>query len=173
VGPEGASAKEIGDLLWYALGVRGFAERGRANLPIFWTATPSAGGLGAVQIIAISDDDTLPRLYDPKAHRWLHINADRQQVLAQNSLDVENVLGVSHGTTLRVICDMEKLSAAYLNSETLFLREAGYALATVGLCAEWLGLAACPLGFIGNNFLPILGLPSPRFLAGGAIQITR
>ena len=82
------------------------------------------------------------------------------------------VAGGDHGITLRFVTDAQKLDAAYENSETLAFRDAGCIIATLGMCAEWLNLAMCPLGFVGQDMLNVLGFPRERFLATGAVQIT-
>jgi hypothetical protein len=53
------------------------------------------------------------------------------------------------------------------------LRDAGCLVSTLCLCAEWLDLAACPLGFLGEDMVSPLGFPQPRFRAVGGVQITR
>ena len=161
----------IADLLWYAAGQRGFAESGRAGSPIGWSPTPSSGGLHCVQIFCISDDASPPKLYDPIAHRFLILTADGALVREHNRREVYATTGAERGCTLRLVGDWSKLSAAYEHAETLLYRDAGCLAATVCLCAEWLWLTACPLGFLGDALLPLLGLPAERFRAVGAVQI--
>jgi hypothetical protein len=173
VGPATVCWQQVADLLWYAAGARGFAESGRARIPIIWSASPSAGGLQCIQVICIADDGSLPRLYDPIAHRWLVLAVDAEGVCAENWSAVKAVTGLEHGCTLRLLGDWSKLSAAYYDAETLLFRDAGCLIATLGLCAEWLDLKACPLGFVGDAIVPRLGFPSERFRAAGAVQISR
>jgi hypothetical protein len=63
--------------------------------------------------------------------------------------------------------------AVYENADSLILRDAGCLVSTLCLCAEWLDLAACPLGFLGEDMVTPLGFPRPRFRAVGGVQITR
>lgn len=162
----------VAELLWYAVGWKGYAPSGRAGLPIAWSTSPSSGGLQSINVVCVSDDSSAPRLYDPINHAFFVLRADSQLVHLENRKDVWSVAGVHNGCTLRLVGDRSKLDAAYVNAESLVFRDAGAVLATVCLCAEWLGLSACPLGFLGNAMLPLLGLPEGRFQSVGGIQIS-
>ncbi len=106
-------------------------------------------------------------------HAFMVLPADRCAVHAKNIEAVVAVLGARRGCTLRLIGDWAKLSAAYENAETLLFRDAGCLIATLCLCAEWLDLCACPLGFVGQDVVPLLGLPVDRFRAAGGVQISK
>ncbi|TIU52212.1 MAG: hypothetical protein E5W19_02090 [Mesorhizobium sp.] len=67
---------------------------------------------------------------------------------------------------------MDKVSAAYNNSESLVWRDSGALAATIGLVAEWLGLSANMLGIAGGEYMRSIGFPGERFLAVGGIQIS-
>ena len=162
---------QIADLLWYAAAARGTAETGRAGLPIRWTNSPSAGGLGCVSIVCIPDDGSPAKLYEPIGHRFLVLAADPAPIWKANRDEVRAVAGADCGCTLRLVGDWAKIFSAYENAESLLYRDAGHLSATLGLCAEWLGLCACPLGFLGNAILPILGLPDAHFRGAGAVLV--
>lgn len=162
----------VAELLWYAVGWKGYASCGRAGLPIAWATSPSSGGLQSINIICIAEDGAAPRLYDPVNHAFLVLRADNEPVHAENRQAVLSVTGLYRGCTLRLVSDRSKISAAYDNVDSLVFRDAGAVLATLCLCAEWLGLAACPLGFLGNAMLPLLGLPLDRFQAVGGVQVS-
>jgi hypothetical protein len=162
----------VAELLWYAVGWKGYALSGRAGLPIAWSTSPSSGGLQSINVICILDDGSAPRVYDPVNHAFLVLRVDNELVHAENRKAVLSVTGAHNGCTLRLVGDGSKLCAAYENAESLVLRDAGAVLATVCLCAEWLGLSACSLGFLGNAMLPLLGLPEARFQGVGGIQIS-
>lgn len=147
------------------------ADEGRAGIPVQWSATPSSGGLQAIHVIALSNNLDAPRLYDPLTHSWLHLKVDVGDVQRRND-SINSSLGVGIGTTLRFIGDSEKISAAYINGESLIFRDAGCLLATIGLCAEWLGLSACSQGVQGQDMLPALGFPVPRFRGAGGVHVT-
>ena len=165
--------EQIADLLWFAVGARGYKAAGRAGLPVQWSATPSAGGLGCLHIVCVAETASRPRLYDSIEHRLLEIEADGEAVARLNREAVESLLGRASGGTLRGRGGWGKLSGAYENAESLMFRDAGAMTTTLMLCATWLGLTACPLGFVGQSFVEPLGLPTDRFKAVGAIQIGR
>lgn len=162
---------QIAGLLWHAAAARGTAETGRAGLPIRWTNSPSAGGLGCISIVCIPDDGSPAKLYEPIGHKFLVLAADPAPIRDTNREEVRAVTGAARGCTLRLIGDWAKISAAYENAESLLYRDAGHLSATLGLCAEWLGLCACPLGFLGNAILPLLGLPADYFRGAGAVLV--
>jgi len=162
----------VAELLWYAVGWKGYAPSGRAGLPIAWSTSPSSGGLQSINVICIADDGSSPQVYDPVNHAFLVLRADNELVHEENRKAIFSVTGAYNGCSLRLVGDRSKLCAAYENADSLLLRDAGAVLATVCLCAEWLGLSACPLGFLGNGMLPLLGLPEDRFQGVGGIQIS-
>jgi len=129
--------------------------------------------LGCLHIVCVAETASRPRLYDSIEHRLLEIEADGEAVARLNREAVESLLGRASGCTLRLMADWSKLSAAYENAESLMFRDAGAMTTTLMLCATWLGLTACPLGFVGQSFVEPLGLPTDRFKAVGAIQIGR
>jgi hypothetical protein len=99
--------------------------------------------------------------------------ADRKTVQGENRAAVMSVTGTHRGCTLRLVGDLSKLLAGYDNPDTLLFRDAGGVAATLCLCAAWLGLYACPLGFLGDGLLPTLGLSTDRFRGAGAVQISK
>jgi hypothetical protein len=164
---------DVAELLWHCVGYKGYAETGRAGLPIGWSACPTSGGLQSIRIVCLSDDKSEPKLYDPVKHAFAILTVDPHAAHQENGEAVKSVTGTHRGCTLRLVGDWSKLLAAYEHPETLLYRDAGCMLAVICLCAEWLGLSACPLGFLGDDMLPILGFPKNRFRAAGAIQITK
>lgn len=163
----------VAELLWHAASIRGYADSGRAGLPIEWRVSPSAGALHPTHLVCINDaPDLRPRLYDPVDHAFHILNVDGNDIAARNATAVGAVIGAHRGCTIRLLSDFAKVSAAYENADSLILRDAGCCVATLCLCAEWLELAACPLGFLGDDMVPLLGFPQPRFRAVGGVQIT-
>jgi hypothetical protein len=165
---------EVAALLWHAAGTKGHAPAGRAGLPVEWRASPSAGGLHPIHLVCINDGgDGQVRLYDPMEHAFHVLAVPHVDVSARNAAAVAEVVGVHRGCTLRFIADVSKVGAAYESPASLVLRDAGCLVATLCLCAEWLDLAACPLGFLGHDMVGSLGFPEPRFQAVGAVQVSR
>ncbi|MGU3420801.1 hypothetical protein [Methylobacterium sp. D54C] len=111
------------------------------------------------------------RWYDPDAHAFGILDVDAARICALNGSAVRAVLGRETGCTIRFIADVAKVAAAYEEPYSLVWRDAGCLLATLCLAAEWLGLTACPLGFLGQDMVGGLRFPEPRFLAAGGIQI--
>lgn len=164
----------IAELLWHATGTKGHAPAGRAGMPVEWRAAPSAGGLHPISIVCIPEtiinDGVL--LYDPREHAYMNLDVDQNTIVATNTADVAAVVNNPHGYTLRLIADIEKTGAAYENPITLVFRDVGCLIGTLCLCAEWLGLTACPLGFLGQSMVTALGFPEPRFHAVGGVQVS-
>ena len=170
-GPIGWDA--IGELLWHSIGVKGYADTGRAGIRVEWRPYPASGGLHPISAVCISGvDDEAPRLYDPNDHAFEMLDTDAEAIAVANATDLDAVVGMTRGCTIRFIADAGKTGAAYENCESLLLRDAGCMLATISLCAEWLGLRACPLGFLGQTLVLPFGFPSPRFRAVGGILIS-
>jgi hypothetical protein len=160
--------QQVADLLWYATAPTPMGI-GRAGLPIEHRPYPSAGALHCIRLVAIDSERREVALYEPAGHRF-HL-LDAPLVVEVNDRDVEAMVGRKGGCTLRLIADYGKVAAAYRSPESLLYREAGCVLATLGLCAEWLGQAACNLGSVGQSLVPMLGFPEDSFAALGGLQI--
>jgi hypothetical protein len=115
-------------------------------------------------------DNGAPRLYLPR-HAFAVLDR-RLGSAARNRAEVAGLLQRVAGCTLRFVADMDKVAAAYVNPESLVWRDAGALATTVGMVAEWLGLSANILGFVGAGYMESIGFPVERFLAVGAIQIS-
>lgn len=133
---------------------------------------PSAGGLHPCSFVCVDERERRVVLYDALAHGFRRLRADHSSLLALNKAQLTQVLGTSTGVTVRFVFDRSLVDAAYANSESLILRDSGALLATIALLAEWLGLSACPLGFLGDDFIALAGLPGERFVGAGGIQIS-
>jgi len=168
---DAVSWQQISDLLWHSSRIQGSGGIGRAGQPVYFTASPSAGGLGIVRIVCIMDGDIGPALYDPHAHAFLELDIDAGMVRESNRVRIREILGTDVGCTLRLVADWQRLQAAYENGESLMFRDSGHLGATIGLCAAWLSLAACPIGFIGDDLVEPLGFQSGVTRAAGAVQI--
>jgi hypothetical protein len=163
---------EVGNLLWHVERSTGPREIGRAAIEIERRSTPSAGGLHPISLVCIGDDGEAARLYDRRRHAFHLLAGDTSAVARANTNAVGAVLGSDVGCTVRFLADTYKVDAAYERTASLMLRDAGALLATMGLVAEWFELAACPLGFLGQDIVELLGFPSDRFAALGGVQIS-
>lgn len=161
----------VGNLLHHLTkNIDGFM--GRAGIPVKQRITPSAGGLHPYSFLCIGDDDRRVLLYDPVGHAFQPLAVPHSDLYELNQDEVSAILGSAPGVTVRIVIDASKVSAAYRNPETLILRDAGAILPVAGMLAEWLNLLACPLGFLGLEFVEQMDLPAGRFVAVGALQIT-
>lgn len=167
-----ASLLEAGRLLWHVCQETAPSGIGRAGLPVLHRPAPSAGGLHPFSFICVADEESRVVLYDPSIHAFCDFQGATGSLLALNKAQLSQMLGTNAGVTIRFICDRALVDAAYAHSESLILRDAGALLATFALIAEWQGLAACPLGFLGNDFLNMAGLAGDRFVGVGGIQIS-
>lgn len=163
---------QVGNLLWHLTRDIEPPLEGRARLPAYHRLAPSAGGLHPYHFVCIDNDSAEVVLYDADEHAFRPLLVDRESVLPLNQESVAAVLGASRGCTIRFIFDHSLVEAAYLKPESLLLRDAGALLATTCFVAEWLGLAACPLGFLGEDLVPRLGFPGSRFSGAGGVQIS-
>jgi hypothetical protein len=136
-------------------------------------AAPSAGGLHPFSLVCLNAGEPGAKLYEIGAHRFLPLLGEASLVHEVNARSARAVTQVNRGCTVRFIADAGLLFTAYSDAETLLLRDAGVLLAMACLFAEQLGLAACPLGFLGQDLVEPLGFPTDRFLAVGGVQISR
>ncbi|MDR6623853.1 nitroreductase family protein [Caulobacter segnis] len=162
------SFERVSDLLWH-VGSATPLGLGRAAIPTQHRAAPSAGGLHPIRLVAIDCAARTVALYDPLTHSFHMLPAG--DIPQRNDLEVLQVLGRSQGCTIRLVADLDKVGAAYTHPESLVMRDAGCLIATLCLCAAWLDLKSCPLGFLGQNLVEDLGFPATRFLAVGAVQL--
>src|SRR3546814_373336 len=148
------------------------SQVGRARLEAQRRVSPSAGGLHPIHLVCIKSEQSAAKLYEPSTHGFRVLQTDHARVHQANEREVSAVLGANRGCTVRFIADAIRVSAAYEHPESLILRDAGALLATLCFYAEWLGLAACPLGFLGRELVEELGFPSDKFAAVGGVQIS-
>lgn len=141
-------------------------------MPVHQRITPSAGGLHPYSFLCIGDEDRRLLLYDPAIHAFRPLLAPHSELHALNHQEVSSILGSAPGVTVRIVFDVDKVAAAYRNPESLILRDAGTILPVAGMLAEWLGVHACPLGFLGSRFAELAGLPPKRFVAVGGFQVS-
>ncbi|EGY00580.1 hypothetical protein AZA_09502 [Nitrospirillum viridazoti Y2] len=164
---------QVAELLWHAVGTKAMAKSGRAGIPIEWRVCPSAGGLHPIHIICIPQTATEGiRLYDPNSHAFDFLAVSENKVIETQNEFLMSVIGSVTGCTLLFVADVKKIDAAYEHGMTLTWRNAGAIISTLCLCAEWLGLGACPLGFNGDRILAELPYPLERFTGMGGVFIT-
>ncbi|WP_044549239.1 hypothetical protein [Mesorhizobium japonicum] len=162
---------DIEAVLWHSARTVTNDGVGRAGIEIDRRPAPAAGGLHCIHIVCqMCANDGQPRLYLPR-HGFAELN-HRAGSAALNRAEVVQLLPGAAGCTLRFVADMDKVSAAYNNPESLVWRDSGALAATIGLVAEWLDLSANMLGIAGGEYMRSIGFPGERFLAVGGIQIS-
>lgn len=167
------SLDHLAELLWHSAGTKGHAANGRAGIPVEWRTSPSGGGLHPIHVVCVSSPPSEDVFwYDGFRHALGTLFLDGRELVDGNANRVREVVGNANGWTLRFVADFSKVDAAYENPWSIILRDAGCLIATICLCAEWLGLAACPLGFVGQELCNHIGLDESRFRAVGGVQIT-
>lgn len=165
---------ELAALLWYATGIRGWEQSGRSGFPISWRPAPSAGGLHPIEIVAISScGDCEVMHYNPRDHSYGYWGGPWDHLILDNSAKSTMAIGAASGWTLFMVADFGRTEAAYENPITLIFRDSGCLICTLCLCAEWLGLSSCPIGSLSQDLVAKLGYPEDRFLAVGAVQISK
>jgi hypothetical protein len=137
-----------------------------------WRVSPSAGGLHPIEIVCIPDDpaDGI-QLYDSTRHCFLTLKVDADAVVRTQKQALRELVSTSIGTSLLMVGDCAKLEAAYEYWPSLLLRDAGALLTTICLVAEYLGLVACPLGYLGQPLVKLIGFPEPRFRSVGGVVV--
>lgn len=164
---------EVGNLLWHLTRPTGPSGIGRAGLPVERRAPPSAGGLHPFHLVCFRAGDVGAKLYEPGSHSFAPLLTDPERARDLNAAAVRAVTGADVGCTVRFIADAAKVAAAYEGAESLLFREAGCLLAFTCLFAEQLELAACPLGFLGQDVVAPLGFDPTKFIALGGVVLTR
>lgn len=120
----------------------------------------SAGALSSVIPLLLSRRGR-PRLFRPRP-----LDSETE-ALAVSDLDplyrlranATTLLPCAGGCDLVVLlCDLERLTAAYEGAESLAWRDAGAMLQTLALTATAVGLSFCPLGLLGGEVTEALGI---------------
>ena len=165
---------DLASVLWHATMVR---ERRPASTRFAaWEsrAAPSAGGLHVVATLCLPIDQELPVGIHDAAHHTLAALPDQtDETLAANSASVSELIGARHGVTLQFAADMARVDASYEQGTSLAWRDAGVLLAVLTLVAEALGMIGTPLGRTGDAIIATAGLAPPRWIAVGAVHLTR
>lgn len=164
---------DVGNLLWHLTRQTGPSGTGRAGVPFERRAPPSAGGLHPFHFVCLMADEVGAKLYERSSHGFSRLLTGPELAHTLNAAAVRAVTGDHVGCTVRFIADAGMVEAAYDDAESLLLREAGCLLAFTCLFAEQLELAACPLGFLGQDIVAPLGFDPDRFVSLGGVLLSR
>jgi nitroreductase len=105
-------------------------------------------------------------LYDDQQHGLMPVGA---AALAVNRESISTILGHDQGTTVQFAADRALLDACYDNAGSILWRDAGALVATMCLVATALGIAACPVGRVGNDVVYAAGVKE-GFVGAGAVH---
>lgn len=160
--------EDLAELLWHAARVR---ETGTARLGLPWQhrAAPSAGGIHPIELFVRNCGSDEISLYDPVGHALLSLGPIASESLICLDEQVAAAAPEAHGTILALIADTNRTEAAYECAESLVWRDAGAFMMTLHLVAEYLQLAFCPIGVLGNAIIDALRLPDGWLPVGTCI----
>lgn len=161
---------QLAALLWHAARTR---QSGTGRFGLRWEhrAAASGGGLHPTELVLVSRAADTAEVYDPVRHRLVQLATPGPEVRSLKAKASE-VLPDAAGAILVLIGDIGVVSNAYENPESLLWRDAGCLIATLHLCAEWLGLAFCALGLLGNELASSVG-PRERLQGVGVCMVGR
>ncbi len=163
--------ERLAALLWHAARVRERHSSGRFGLSWDQRAGPSAGGLHVIQLMCLPlEDGGQAGVYDPLGHMLVDSGVGACGRSTNRQL-IRTLTGATSGTAIWFASNDRKAEACYENSRSLVLRDSGALAATLGLCAAWLGIAACTLGALGEGMPTAFGFPEKHFTAVGGILV--
>ncbi len=111
---------------------------------------------------------TTAHLYDAMRHALMELVVSPESVTELRE-QVRAILPAAEGAIALMVGDHRFTATAYANPESLVWRDAGCLLATLHICAEWLGLALCPVGILGQSFVDSVDAGGTAIAAGGCV----
>lgn len=156
----------LSSLLWHSMRLR---ERRPGRFSIGWESrsAPSAGGLHPIRLLVLPVDGADGGIYDDHRHALAPVAG---AALELNRASIDEILGIGQGTTIQFAADAALVNACYENPASLIWRDAGVLTMTICLVATALGLAATPIGRIGDAIVRAAGLPD-GFIGTGAVHV--
>lgn len=156
---------DLSALLWHSTALRSRMP-GRFGVPAESRNSPSGGGLHPIRLLVLPLEDGTAALYDDQQHGLMPVGA---AALAVNRESISTILGHGQGTTVQFAADRALLDACYDNAGSILWRDAGALVATMCLVATALGIAACPVGRVGNDVVDAAGVKE-GFVGAGAVH---
>jgi hypothetical protein len=128
----------------------------------------SSGALHPVDVIILDGPDVEdPILFDDARRKFLTLPVLNRSGFSLAVDEARGLLPHASGHQILLVGDSRRLSASYLNSDSLLWRDAGAALQGCSLAASAYGYAFCPLGYTGSSVLTCLGPPNNGIVALG------
>lgn len=156
---------DLSALLWHSTALRSRTP-GRFGVPAESRNSPSGGGLHPIRLLVLPLEDGAAGFYDDQQHGLMSVGA---AAFAVNRESISTILGHGHGTTVQFAADRALLDACYRNASSILWRDAGALVTTMCLIATALGIAACPVGRVGNDVVDAAGV-TEGFVGAGAVH---
>jgi hypothetical protein len=158
--------QDLSALLWHSTALRSRTP-GRFGVAAESRNSPSGGGLHPIRLLVLPLDDGVSGHYDDEKHGLGPIAAS---ALAVNRESIVTILGHDQGTTIQFAADRTLLDACYDNAGSILWRDAGALVATMCLVSTALGIAACPVGRVGDDVVKAAGIME-GFVGAGAVHL--
>ncbi len=156
---------DLSALLWHSTALRSRAP-GRFGVSAESRNSPSGGGLHPIKLLVLPLEDSIAGFYDDRQHG---LGTVAPAAIAINRESISTILGRSRGTTIQFAADRALLDACYDNASSILWRDAGALVATMCLVATALGIAACPVGRVGDDVVDAAGVME-GFVGAGAVH---
>lgn len=122
------------------------------GMTVFCSASPSAGGRHPIDILVglLESGGRKLYLYQPLSHslRQLTVPEEKQQLFFQ---DVENTLPFGESILIWFSIQYMKTASKYTDYLSLIWRDAGAQLCCLQQAAKYIGLDACPIGYLAED----------------------
>ena len=126
----------------------------------------SSGALHPIDIIIVSGPDIVePILFNDRKGRFVTLPVFDQILFVETIEEAQKILPNAEGHLILLAGDKRRVSASYLNPESLLWRDAGAALQACSIAAYAYGYGFCPLGYTGMATLQALGPPHEDYVA--------
>jgi hypothetical protein len=132
----------------------------------------SAGALHPIEVVLVRGiEHPVALYYDPLGNSISRIsNLDRDRAMAALEACAV-VIPKARGDFVFLLAAAAKTAAYYSDPQSLYWRDAGAVLQTLAIAAEALDLGFCPLGILGSEILPALGLDPAKILPVGVCAV--
>lgn len=145
---EALSDYQLSQLLWRTSRTQAVAESDY-GFDLELRPTPSAGAIHPIHVLAHLPGAATWCRYDSRRHGLIEIPGSLE-ALEGLAEQCQHTLPSEQATRLLLMAEPGKTSAKYQHVESLIWRDAGALLAVMGVVAEALDCAFCPLGITGE-----------------------
>ncbi len=142
------------------------------GFPLSQRPVPSAGAIHPIHIVLSLPDQDGWQLYLPDMHALKPLLAP-EQTRSEIRDELSSVIDIQSGIAIRLIAEPGKMSAKYLQADSLIWRDAGVLIAQMALVAEALACNFCPMGITGQDWCTRLKLEGRLMGTGLAVLGSR